>query len=405
LLIRGEPMTPSGSTVQRRLTLFPNLQFIYELHLARMEVAALSPGAILLEDFRAFGLNGTGDTTRICRRSAYVAHVDDEPTDYFRLTRRNVTRAFNQYITHWFYPYKGKFHPQMVRGLANILWLREGEVLLDPFVGSGTTVVEGALLGLETVGFDISPLCVLIASVKANAMHHLAAIAARARELVLRDESLETWRPDIAATLADPVASFELLARMIARSDEARRGQDYVAKVLHNQEKMLRSVRLMKEGCDEIGLRPKPARVQIADARRLPLPDASVDGVITSPPYSIALDYVANDAHALEALGYDLARIREEFIGVRGSGLKRFDLYEEDMHRAYGEIARVLKPGRRAAVVLGNVTYQGEELDTVGNCIRHFQQHGMSLEARVDKLIYGLYNVMQREWILIFRKG
>lgn len=396
-------MTATG-TAKRNLALFPNLQFIYELHLARMEVSALAPGAILLEDFRSFGLNGASDTAPILRRSAYVAHVDGKPTDYFRLTRRNITRAFNQYITHWFYPYKGKFHPQMVRGLANILGLREGEVLLDPFVGSGTTVVEGALLGLQTIGFDISPLCVLITSVKANALHHLEAIAASENELVLRDETLETWRPDIAATLADPVASFDLLARMIACSDEARRGQDYVAKVLHNRDKMLRSMRLMKEGCEEIGLRPKPARVEIADARRLPLPDASVDGVITSPPYSIALDYVANDAHALEALGYDLSRIREEFIGVRGSGLKRFDLYEEDMDRAYGEIARVLKPGRRAAIVLGNVTFQGRELDTVGNCIRHFERRGMHLEARVDKLIYGLYNVMQREWVLIFRK-
>ncbi|MCX8089875.1 MAG: DNA methyltransferase [Verrucomicrobiae bacterium] len=396
-------MTATGSP-KRSLTLFPNLQFIYELHLARMEVSALAPGAILLEDFRSFGLNGAGDTTAIQRRSAYVAHVDGKPTDYFRLTRRNLTRAFNQYITHWFYPYKGKFHPQMVRGLANILGLREGDVLLDPFVGSGTTVVEGALLGLRTIGFDISPLCVLIASVKANAIHHLAGIEASENQLVLRDETLETWRPDIAATLADPVASFDLLARMIARSDEARRGQDYVAKVLHNRDKMLRSVRLMRDGCKEVGLQPTPARVEIADARRLPLPDASVDGVITSPPYSIALDYVANDAHALEALGYDLGRIREEFIGVRGSGLKRFDLYEEDMDRAYGEIARVLKPGRRAAVVLGNVTFQGRELDTVGNCIRHFERRRMHLEARVDKLIYGLYNVMQREWVLIFRK-
>ena len=56
----------------------------------------------------------------------------------------------NQYMTHWFYPYKGKFHPQMTRALINIIGLKKGDVLLDPFSGSGTAAVEGALLGLKT---------------------------------------------------------------------------------------------------------------------------------------------------------------------------------------------------------------------------------------------------------------
>ena len=43
-------------------------------------------------------------------------------------------------------------------------------------------------------------------------------------------------------------------------------------------------------------------------------------------------------------------------------------------------------------------------IGTPDDCIRHFERRGMHLEARVDKLIHGLYNVMQREWVLIFRK-
>jgi tRNA G10 N-methylase Trm11 len=191
---------------------------------------------------------------------------------------------------------------------------------------------------------------------------------------------------------------------MIAKSDEARRGRDFTARLFENREKMLKSIQLMKQGCEEIGIRPIPACLEIADARKLPLPNASVDGIITSPPYSIALNYVENDAHALEELGYDLGRIKEEFIGVRGGGMKRFDMYEEDMEKAYGAMARVLKPGGRAAIVLGNVIHQGMELDTVGNCIRHCDKHRLRLTAKIDKVIYGLYNVMQREWILVFLK-
>jgi tRNA G10 N-methylase Trm11 len=389
---------------QLKLTLLPNLQFIYELHLAQMEAEKLTPGAILNADFRSFSANGLRDAGVVKRRSAYVGDVDGEPTDYSRLTRKNVTRAFNQYITHWFYPYKGKFHPQMVRGLANIMGMKEDDVLLDPFVGSGTTVVEGALLGLRSVGYDISPLCVLISKVKANTIHHLEKIEEKEAKFALREDVSAIWNADVAEKLTDPIHSFELLAHMIAKSDEARRGQDFAEKVFQNKEKMLRSVRLMKEGCEEIGISPQPAHVEIADARELPLPDNSVGGVITSPPYSIALNYVENDAHSLEALGYDLERIKDEFIGVRGSGKKRFDLYEKDMETAYAEIARVLRPGRKAAVILGNVTFQNEELDTVGNCIQHCERHGLRFKDKIDKLIYGLYNVMQREWILIFEK-
>jgi len=389
---------------ERKLTLLPNLQFIYELHMARLEAVTLTDGSVVASDFRSFTANGKTDAELVKRRSAYVGEIDGKPTDYARLTKKNVTRAFNQYITHWFYPYKGKFHPQMVRGLANIMGLNPGETLLDPFSGSGTTMVEGALLGLKTIGYDISPLCVLIGKVKANAIHHLKKIAPQDEKFSLLREVPPTWNEDIARKLSDPVLSVDLLAHMIARSDEARRGQDFAAKVYLNREKMLRSLQLMKEGCDELGIKPVPAHLEIVDARKLPLKDESVHGIITSPPYSIALNYVENDAHSLEALGYDLGRIKDEFIGVRGTGKKRFDLYEEDMEKSYGEMARVLKPGGKASIVLGNVTYQGQELDTVKNCIAHCKRHGLRLTCRIDKLIYGLYNVMMREWILIFEK-
>ena len=81
----------------------------------------------------------------------------------------------------------------------------------------------------------------------------------------------------------------------------------------------------------------------IGDARNLELESESVDGIITSPPYSIALDYVKNDAHALEALGHDLEKVRQEFIGVRGTGKNKVELYNKDIKGSYEEMHRVLK--------------------------------------------------------------
>lgn len=47
---------------QRKLNLFPNLQFIYELHLAKMEAEKLTPGAVLDAHFRSFSANGITDS-------------------------------------------------------------------------------------------------------------------------------------------------------------------------------------------------------------------------------------------------------------------------------------------------------------------------------------------------------
>ena len=59
------------------------------------------------------------------------------------------------------------------------------------------------------------------------------------------------------------------------------------------------------------------------DLRTVSLGDSSVDAVVTSPPYSIALDYVKNDTHALEALSVDVASLRNTMTGVRGRGAKQ----------------------------------------------------------------------------------
>jgi len=134
------------------------------------------------------------------------------------------------------------------------------------------------------------------------------------------------------------------------------------------------------------------------------LPNESIDGIITSPPYSIALNYVANDAHALKALGYDLNNIKEGFIGVRGAGFNKFRLYNSDMSKCFREMYRVLKPNKFCIIVIGNVTYQNEEVNTTGITIESCKRAGFEFLEMVDKIIFGLYNVMQKEYILFFRK-
>lgn len=382
--------------------LMPTTQFLYELHLATLEIAATVEGAKISGNFRAFKVPTTTDKKQLLQSSAYIRDIDGIESDYNKLLAYNVTRAFNQYITHWFYPYKGKFHPQMVRALANIIGMRQGETLLDPFIGSGTAAVEGALLGLKTIGFDVSPLCALVSKTKANAIHHLPAIEKQyASSCFAMHEDDDV---DLQSALSNSTEGFFLLARLIALSDKVRRRRDFAKQLEANTAKMLESVRLMKRGCKQIGVKPPPADIRMGDARCLPLPDESIDGVITSPPYSIALNYVENDAHSLRYLGLNPDECGEDFIGVRGSGSRRTALYEDDMQKVYAEIFRVLRPGRMAVIVLGNATVNGVRLPTVQNCEDTFEAMGARRIHKIDKIIFGLYNVMMQEDILVFQK-
>ena len=55
------------------------------------------------------------------------------------------------YSTHGLFPYPGKFHPQMIKTILNIIGLKRGDVVLDPMVGSGTTPVEAASIGITSI--------------------------------------------------------------------------------------------------------------------------------------------------------------------------------------------------------------------------------------------------------------
>ena len=167
---------------------------------------------------------------------------------------------------------------------------------------------------------------------------------------------------------------------------------------------MIESVNDYKEIAEKLHLKLGTVELKIGDSRKVELPDNSIDGVITSPPYSIALDYVENDAHSLEDMGYKLNEIREDFIGVRGKGKEKVELYNNDMRKSYSEIYRILKPNKYAVIVIGNATYQGQEVKTVEFTVDYMTEIGFKLEKNISKLIFGLYNIMKKENILIFRK-
>ena len=394
----------------KQLLLLDNVQFIYELTLARLELQSFGAHFEMTDGFREFKLLETNDEEELQRKLAYFKFVKNKPTDYFHIIQKNRTRSVNQYLTHWIYPYKGKFHPQMIRALLNIIGLEERDTVLDPFIGSGTTAVEAQLLGINCVGIDISPLCVLQSKVKTESIDVLPQIEEWKEEITKRIRpslfNLEgkTLDEAIKSIPEERVNNFYKMAKLVAISDNARRGREFSNAFLKNLDLMISSVSDYSQIIKKLDLKLGKMDIKFGDSRALPLDKESIDGIVTSPPYSIALDYVSNDAHALKELGYDLSEIREEFVGVRGKGQTRIDLYNEDMKKSLEEMFRVLKPKKYAVIVIGNATHIGQKIKTVEFTIDCAEKIGFKLVKNIDKIIFGLYNVMQKENILVFQK-
>jgi len=80
----------------------------------------------------------------------------------------DTTYKDTQYLTHCFHPYPAKFIPQIPRRLIELYAPRKEDKILDPFCGSGTTLVEAKLMGRHSLGIDTNPLAIMISRSKVS---------------------------------------------------------------------------------------------------------------------------------------------------------------------------------------------------------------------------------------------
>lgn len=283
------------------------------------------------------------------------------------------------YLSHYMHPYKGKFHPKMIRALLNYICPKDKGTIIDNFAGSGTLLVEASMLGLDSVGIEINPLSVLMCNVKCSSLTSIEparlkkAISnfeerlKRAPRVSVKSASLEDysdakprksirseWKrilieldqwdanrygvgdflPDVLAakkvamtTRDSALRDLFLLAISGAISEKVRRRQTPFTKVLFERlSELYLRILLFHKMNDTLKIRVGQGRCIAADARdleRLALKD--LDGNINSPPYSTALNYIANDQPQLTILGFheDLDSLRAQMIGFPGVNFDR----------------------------------------------------------------------------------
>jgi tRNA G10 N-methylase Trm11 len=317
------------------------------------------------------------------------------------------------FLAHDIHPYPAKFIPQIPGTLISRLSAR-GELVLDPFGGSGTTALEAVRLGRRAVSVDANPLSALIGRAKTASLDRVvardlqglhAALATEARALPREPAVLiqkyaafapeipnrDKWFADSAFgemcllrfrisgldTSAARDVALVALSRIAIRAsfqDSETRYKSVPREVAVGEtlQRYLRELRLLVKSVSETEAATRYGISSFidADARALPhavLPDGSVDLIVTSPPYGNATDYHLYHRFRLLWLGFDptaLGRIE------MGSHLKHqreqtgFASYFADLKAAVRSMARVLRPSRYAALVLGDSVYEGERYDS-----------------------------------------
>lgn len=317
-------------------------------------------------------------------------------------------------LTHPFHSYPARLHPATARVLIDIVAgrARRDALVLDPFCGSGTTLVEARAVGLRSVGVDLNPLAVLVARAKTwtvpgrrrshmrDAGHEITGQVIAAGKAARRSgaEAAPMRKPKgfdpnarnrrLASWFAPHVRrELELIAMQI---DDLRAEDAEIADVLTAclssilykvssrtsdtdgtwvdrnvprgaaARNFAMRVDLLYAGLTDLSRTPgAPPEVFELDARRLHevVPDGTVAGIVTSPPYAGTYDYAEH-----QRLRFDFLGLRHRDLDAGEIGSRRSFMAGPQAERAWrgaladslAAIARALGPGALGAIVIGD---------------------------------------------------
>jgi hypothetical protein len=298
---------------------------------------------------------------------------------------------------HRLHPYLGKFIPQLVQELLT-RYVEPGGAVLDPFAGSGTTLVQALESGHDATGVDVAGFNALVMRVK-TASYDLEALRADLAEAHAAAAGFEPsgrypsgasayvrdWFAPAAAeqllhfrSLASDARHAEVLHVILARAARSAR------RTTHFDLDFPREPQRSEYWCYKHRRRCRPveearrfllrytldtlARIEAFAAVRTPGRTATVihgdarlldpgggfAGVVTSPPYPGLIDYHGQHRYAYELL--DLEDKGRDELGrpAIGTGRAALAAYGEGVAAVLGNAASALTPGARICVVVND---------------------------------------------------
>jgi site-specific DNA-methyltransferase (cytosine-N4-specific) len=341
---RSKPKPP---TTAATLSWHPYKYFPYEKRFAFRELAGL-PGIrqlTLTPDHVSVAL--TRNAVKRLKRLVYFSEYTISDGTHGRTLQAKLEngsmkngsqkRQATRYGVHGLHEYKGKFNPQVVRGILNAYQLKPWANILDPFCGSGTTLIESTIAGFRAGGWDMNPFAVFLANAKLAALGAKPGVLREIAYKVLATfdmgnceplarpsssaEYLEQWFP------ADNLHTMETLRAIILR--DAGELAPFFLVVLSDllreyslqepsdlrirrrksampstplrerlEAELMKRIDVLQAGFDAHGPLKVRASAVVADARHWNavheqgIAQASFDFALTSPPYATALPYI-----------------------------------------------------------------------------------------------------------------
>jgi site-specific DNA-methyltransferase (cytosine-N4-specific) len=255
---------------------------------------------------------------------------------------------------HGLHSYPAMMAPPVARKLIEML-SEQGDTVFDPFCGSGTVTTEAIRLGRHAIGFDINPLALLIAEVKATpimSQRLWQALAQIESSLQRLDEveppkfaNIDYWfKPEVKKQLArlkaaidaledEAVKKFSLVvfSRVVREASNTRPNEFKLFRLppekleWHNpdvfrlfRQRFADCIGIMSGWWREVGGSLLKPQLRLHDARQpFPLPSESVDLLLTSPPYG--------DARTTVAYG-QFSRLSLQWLGLWQEDLDRISL-------------------------------------------------------------------------------
>jgi SAM-dependent methyltransferase len=348
--------------------------------------------------------------------------------------------------THWIHWYPAKMFHRIPREIFRSLEPPGGTLILDPFCGSGTVLLEALIHGHDALGIDVNPIARLISNVKVNALdpvhlkRHLPGVLRRARlgrDVPEPGNTLAYWfKPDILLVLGRIRRSIEEIDHAYCRDFYLTTFSSIVRSVSWADPSIAPPVKLSPHrttianerykrdlkrarslSIDDVfdsfsaaaerniarmkSLREAPHRGRAgilpctSEAAATGLPNASVDLIVTSPPYCGAQKYVRSLRLEMLLLGMNTDEIAQADRRTLGSERlsiqrhsERLDTECDEANRLVGminarnsvralmlaeyvrymtrfvrECHRVLRPGGNAFVTFGTSRIAGYRVD------------------------------------------
>ena len=341
---------------------------------------------------------------------------------------------------HNIYPYHAKFNQSIPRNFI-LKYSKVGDIVLDPFCGCGTSLLEALNLSRNAVGIDLSPVGILCSKVKTYKydMDLIKTYANKvldiqnARPLIPNFPDQNMWfNDDVLDTLGKINRNiqnikqieyrdlfFLLLLSILNRCSRRRKTwnlgylADNVSPNTDNHTDVLAlykaKIKLLYSRKDFV--RPdNPYTVKCIESDILDYTmDTQADLLVTSPPYPFAVDFIRYHRLALYWMEKDVDVISTKEAGARNKRNKKDALNEffSQFEKIYIHIMKMVKVGGHWCMTIGNTTRQKHYIDFVGWSIELFEKHGwvlVSNDIRHLEQQTMAQKRIQTENVLIFKK-